>query len=278
MGDMGAIQVQLRRSTALADARRRRPDPSAPALVRTGATPAAKSATIKAPTGPVESHELVAYLTKLQPYVDAMQSDVVKHTYNVSDPSVAKVISLGRDDGATDQEIEDETNLVKTWKGWGFMKSGTDEPEHPGFYRGWEDMDEYVRSGTGRYTRLWPWLVFGPYAGILLVPAVVAAAGTSAASNRGEIWNNIRDAHLRLRAIRKDLSDLGYKPSGGPLPDVPASVGALGIGILGDDGGEGKARAWYEDIPWEWLIAGVVLIGGAMLLKEVSGVAKAVSA
>lgn len=233
-------------------------------LMRVGYESSVRVGTIKAPTGPVNREELLAYINALDPFVESMDQDA---------DVVDKDLEASLSDPAADMKLfHKRDNFVKTWDGWvGEGMGGSTDKPGPGYYSAWQEMKNHIRSGDGAYTKLWPWLIFGPLATIALVPVVVASAGTSAASVRGEQWNNIRDAHIRLGTIRDELVDVGYKPRGGPLLDVPGDVGALGIGLLGDEGGKGKAGHWYENIPWGWLVVGLVLVGGAAFLGQVRG-------
>jgi hypothetical protein len=233
----------------------------------------ASAVTIKTPTVVTKS-DLEEYVDKLEPFVEAFNSDVKTKTYNVSSEPVAKTISIARKDGATDDQITQEVNLSKTWNGWGFMDSSTldPKPEHPGYYRAWNDMSEKIKAGD--YSSIWPWLVFGPAAGVFMVPSVIYGYAADSAKSRGSAWNNIREAHQRLALLRQELIDLGYKPSGGELPDVPGDVGLFGIGPLGDVKGKGAAQSWYETLPIKSILVVTSLFAGAMLLAQVRGLFK----
>jgi len=238
--------------------------------VGSGARVGASATTIKTPVVVLKS-DLVDYLDKLDPYVEAFNNDVKNKTYNVSSEPIAKTISLARGDGASDERITNEVDLVKTWRGWGFDDS-SGNPEHPGFYRAWSDMSSKIRSGD--YSSIWPWLVFGPVAGLFLVPTILYGYAADSAESRGSAWNNIRDAHKRLGLEREDLISIGYKPSGGELPDVPGDAGPLGITPLGNEKGKGSAQSFLESIPWGWVVFGGVMIAGAIFIAQVRGIFK----
>lgn len=225
------------------------------------------SATVIKTPNVVSKDDLVAYINALDPFVQAFDSDIKTKTYNVSSEAVAKTISLARGDGASDERITNEVNLDSTWNGWGFVDSLGD-PEHPGFYRTWSDMSDQVKSGI--LTKVWPWLVFGPAAGVFMVPTIIAAEAGGAEA-RGDQWNNIRDAHKRLAVLRKELAALGYTPSGDALPDIPADVGALGLRALGGEGGQGAARTWWERYGVA-VLAGGLLVAGSIFIGQIRGV------
>ena len=214
----------------------------------------------------VSKVDLMKYLRELEPYVERMNADIKEKTYNLTSEPMAKLISKLRKDGATEEEIHQETMLVQRWKGWGFL--GEDgEPEHPGYYRTWLKNKEQIEEGI--IDAVYPW-----YAPLFLPAApIIFGASVVGADRRKTEWNNLRDGHKQLDEIRRQLVDLGYTPSDKKLPDLPGTVGALGIGPLGDDPGKGKAKSWYESLPIGWIVFGFVLIAGAMALGQVRGLA-----
>lgn len=212
---------------------------------------------IKAP-GITTKNDLLVYIDKLDPIVESMDQDA---------DEVDKDLEASLPKPKPDMELfRKRDNFVKTWLGWGGF---TDKPEAPGYYSAWQEMKAQVRGGV--IMRIWPWLVFGPAAGVFMIPVIIAGEVTGA-ERRAEQWNNIRDAHIRLCEIRKNLIDLGRTPSR-ECPEVPGDVGFLGIGLLGDEKGKSSdSQAWYEKIPWGWITVGVVFFAGAALISQIRGI------
>lgn len=227
-------------------------------VIRSDAAVGAEATTIKTPVL-VTKNDLLVYIDKLDPFVEAMDQDA---------DEVDKQLEASLPDPKTDMSLfHKRDNFVKTWNGW--LSEGSSE-SHPGYYYAWQAMKEQVRSGV--ITKIWPWLVFGPAAGFFMIPVIIAGEATGA-ERRAEQWNNIRDAHIRLGEIRNRLIELGRVPSGDILPETPGDVGLLGIGLLGDKKGQGSdSQAWYEKVPWGWVTVGVVLLAGAAFLSQVRGV------